>query len=70
MKYLYNDPRTIKYLKAWAGETDLTSAGFFFWCAGTNLEMSQMGLLQSLLHQVLQKHPKLITKLSDLLGLG
>lgn len=63
MKYLYNDPRTIKYLKAWAGKMDLTSAGFFFWCAGTNMEMSQMGLLQSLLHQVLQKHPKLITKL-------
>ncbi|OCL07889.1 hypothetical protein AOQ84DRAFT_222459 [Glonium stellatum] len=62
MKYLYNDPRTIKYLKAWAGKMDFTIAGFFFWCAGTNMEMSQMGLLQSLLHQVLQKYPKLITR--------
>lgn len=62
MKFIYNDPRTVQHLTVWAGESTLATAGFFFWCSGTAMEMSRLGLLRSLLHQILHEHPNLITK--------
>jgi hypothetical protein len=58
MKFLYNDPRTLRYLSQWAGSNPLIRAGFFFWNSGTIHQMSQKGLLQSLLLQILQGYPE------------
>jgi len=61
MKYLYNDERTMKHLKIWAFEESLVMAAFFFWNSSTDLQMSQDGLLRSLLFQILQECRPLIT---------
>ena len=60
MKYLYSDHRTREYLKVWAGNLPLLVLGFFFWNVGTDLQKSIVGLLRSLLHQVVCKHEELI----------
>lgn len=60
MKFLYNEPRTRGYLKRWAGSQPLIMGGFFFWNSGTVNQMSQRGLLQSLLFQVLRDHRQYI----------
>ncbi|KAF2493004.1 hypothetical protein BU16DRAFT_514299, partial [Lophium mytilinum] len=60
MKYLADSPETIAQLERWADTRELVTASFFFWVAGNEMQKSQEGLLQSLLYQVLRKHPKLI----------
>lgn len=60
MKYLYGDTRTRQALQLWAGQLPLVIAGFFFWSSGTEMQMSQMGLLQTLLHEALSQQPSLI----------
>ncbi|KAF2177486.1 hypothetical protein K469DRAFT_603169, partial [Zopfia rhizophila CBS 207.26] len=57
MKYLYNDARTIALLKNWASPSKLITAAFFFRNSGSNMQMSMMGILQSLLFQVLKSVP-------------
>lgn len=51
MKYLYNNPKTKDYLYQWHQEHKLVMAGFFLWNSGTESQMSQMGMLRSLLHR-------------------
>lgn len=60
MKFLYNDPRTYQGLSSWLGVHPLIRAGFFFWNSGTTMQMSRMGLLQSLLYQCLDGRPDLV----------
>jgi hypothetical protein len=61
MKYLYNHMHTLQALRMWAGATRLVTANHFFWNAGNNfMQMSQVGLLRSLLYQILQQCPDLI----------
>jgi hypothetical protein len=62
MKHLFHDSRTSAYLGRWSGEHDLIKAGFFFWNSGTPMQMSRMGLLQSILHQALSYDRSLIRK--------
>ena len=62
MKFIYDNPRTYQYLKSWANNTPLVVGGFFFWNSGTAMQMSRIGLLRSLLHQILSKQPELIVK--------
>ena len=57
MKYLHGDPRTTAALKIWAHNVQLVTGSFYFWYAGNNLQKSQMGLLRSLLHDVLSSRP-------------
>ena len=60
MKYLVSEPRTESTLQAWAGSEALVIAKFFFWNAGNDMQKSQEGLLQSLLHEVLSQCPQLM----------
>jgi hypothetical protein len=60
MKYLYNDPRTLEHLSAWAGRKALVMAGFFFWNSGTVMQMSKIGLLQALLYHSINRSIDLI----------
>jgi len=50
----------MKHLNVWASEESLVMAAFFFWNSGTDLQMSQGGLLRSLLFQVLRECRPLI----------
>jgi len=60
MKFLCDDIRTKTALAFWARDKTLAKAGFFFWNAGTEMQKSQQGLLQSLLFEVLRQCPILI----------
>ena len=62
-KYLYADPRARQYLQTWRGESDLIVAGFFFWNSGTSMQMSERGLIQTLLFQAISDRPELIPTL-------
>lgn len=63
MKFLYHEPRTYSFLRRWYGEQEVIKAGFFFWNSGTAMQMSRMGLFQSLLHQLLSSKSHLIRQL-------
>lgn len=60
MKYIYDSPQTREALQHWAGGTRLIFATFFSWNIGSTLQKSQVGLLRSLLHDILQQVPDLI----------
>jgi hypothetical protein len=63
MKYLYNDKRTLDAVSSWSRGNELVIASFFFWNSGTAMQMSRIGLLQTLLYQCLKDHVKLIPSL-------
>ncbi|KAK8005679.1 hypothetical protein PG990_011716 [Apiospora arundinis] len=63
MKYLYGHLNTASLLRRWAGDRKLVTANFFFWALGTRMQKSQLGLLQSLLFQLLRADSVLATKL-------
>ena len=56
--------RYLKHLKRWSGDSQIITATFFFWNSGIELQMSQEGLFLSLLYQILQQAPKLMSILS------
>lgn len=60
MKYIYDHHRTREMLLSWSEAAPVVIAGFFFWNSGTSLQKSQVGLLRSLLHEILSKHRDLI----------
>lgn len=60
MKYLFNHANTESILKTWASPKPLYKASYYFWCAGSKLQRSMKGLLQSLLYDVLRQCPELI----------
>jgi len=55
MKFIREDQRTQDCLTKWAAPKKLVTAAFFFWKTGTQMQMSQTGLLQSLLFEVLSQ---------------
>lgn len=59
MKYVYIEKRTEQLLQVWSGQHELIMASHFFWAAGTPMQRSLAGLLQSLLSDLLRKSPKL-----------
>lgn len=60
MKYIYNDTRTSQILSQWSGAMPVLVATFFFWNSGTREQRSQIGLLRSLLFQIMHHRPALI----------
>lgn len=60
MKFLYKDRRTQRLLQRWCTGRKLVTAQFFFWNAGTMMQKSQEGLLQSLLYEVLRQCPGML----------
>ncbi|KAF2803353.1 uncharacterized protein BDZ99DRAFT_400033, partial [Mytilinidion resinicola] len=59
-KFIASHPRTMQALSLWAGQHRLFTASHFFWHAGTDLQKSQEGLLQTILYDILRKCPDLI----------
>ncbi|KAF2198163.1 hypothetical protein GQ43DRAFT_483523 [Delitschia confertaspora ATCC 74209] len=61
MKYIYYDDRISQGLSCWSGpDTQLVTAGFFFWNSGSALQKSLLGLLRSILYKTLRTQPQLI----------
>jgi hypothetical protein len=53
MKFICEDERTKSYLSYWAGNVPLRVLSFFFWRLGTEDQRSQLGLLRTLVYQIL-----------------
>ena len=63
MKFLSDDSRLLSHLRVWQRGRPLFTARFFFWNSGTTMQMSRIGLLQSLLHQTVSNFPHEIRRL-------
>lgn len=63
MKQAFDHPDTVRGLNKWAGSADLCMASYYFWNQGFEMQKSQVGLLQSLLYQILKSLPNLIPQI-------
>ena len=52
MNFITEHPKTRQTLSQWASHHHLITASFYYWHAGTELQKSQEGLLQSLLYKI------------------
>lgn len=50
MKFICKDPRTKNHLSVWGSTKDIFLSQFYFWCSGGEMQMSQEGLIRTLLH--------------------
>lgn len=67
MRYIVENPQTKLELSAWAGNTPLEVAQFYFWRSGDENQKSLEGILRSLLFDILQRHRQILpTVLPDL----
>ncbi|KAK1847161.1 hypothetical protein CCHR01_10206 [Colletotrichum chrysophilum] len=57
MKYIFDHSQTRKLLKEWAGKKRLVMAKHFFWRTGNKLQRSIVGLLRTLLFEILRAQP-------------
>lgn len=60
MRYLSEHREARRSLQAWAGDKQVAIAGFYFWVSGSEDQRSRVGLLRSLLHQLLSLYPESI----------
>lgn len=58
MKYLAQHAKIATLLRGWAGDRELIVAHYYFWNAGTHMQKSQNGLLQTLLFHIMQQSPE------------
>lgn len=63
MKYLSLQPQCDTELQAWAGGLPLVTTHTYFWNSGSKDQMSQEGLLRSILYQALSTRPLLIPQI-------
>lgn len=63
MKFISGHPKTDVALMKWANGRRLFVASYYFWNPGTEMQRSQKGLLQSILHDILHQVPELAEKI-------
>jgi hypothetical protein len=63
MKFISSHPETDVALMKWANGRRLFVASYYFWNPGTEMQRSQKGLLQSILHDILHQVPELAEKI-------
>ena len=56
--------RCSPFLKKWAGSSDLVLASFYFWNSEIEMQMTQEGLLRTLLHQVVAQRPDILPSIA------
>ncbi|TGO16416.1 hypothetical protein BTUL_0028g00160 [Botrytis tulipae] len=63
MKFISDDSRLMEALRTsrWANGRPVIKASFYFWYNGTSMQKSRKGLMQSLLLQLLELQPHLIS---------
>jgi hypothetical protein len=64
MNYVATDSLSMDSLRVWGQSSRVLTLMFFFWNAGTKLQKSSLGLLRSLLHQLLRGHQEVIPELA------
>lgn len=57
MKFIANNEKTREALAKWSAPKRTAIANHYFWCAGTQMQRSQSGLLQTLLFEILRQLP-------------
>jgi hypothetical protein len=62
LKYIVHHGHCEEFLRCWAGPMPLVIAQFYFWNSGSNIQMSQEGLLRSILYDALRQRPDMIPK--------
>jgi hypothetical protein len=60
MEFLANHDKTRTLLRQWSGTEDLVVASFYFWGVGHETQKTQLGLMKTLLYQILRQCPELI----------
>jgi len=65
MSFIESHERTQELLKIWAGGRRLHVLSFFFWRAGSEIQRSISGVLQSLLYQLAYAKPEIIGSLNS-----
>jgi len=60
MKFIFKNPQVYRHLGVWAEDMPLIIAKFYFWNSGTQIQMSQEGLLRTLLYEILTARPGLL----------
>lgn len=60
MKFLADHPKTAAALNSWSSPSRLVVASHFFWSAGTPMQKSWQGLLQTLLYDIFRQLPDLV----------
>jgi hypothetical protein len=60
MSFILGEVQTERNLRKWAKGKNLLCLSFYFWRAGTLLQRTTLGLLRSLLYQILAADPRLI----------
>lgn len=55
MRMLHESERTVDLLRTWCRELPLVTGSFFFWNSGSKMQMSQEGLLRSVLLQIIEQ---------------
>ena len=68
MNFVCHDPRTEAALKIWSGTNEIFTPTFFFWSPGSQLQKSLAGLLRSLIYQILERFPDLMSVLAESTG--
>lgn len=63
MKFLCQNEKTKQHLQEWAGSRSLTTASFFLWHLGFDIQKSQEGLLRALLYEILAKYQWLMPRI-------
>jgi hypothetical protein len=59
MKFISTRDSLRSHLHVWTGYAELLIASFYFWGPGSKIQKSRVGLLRSLLHQLLSQRPDL-----------
>ncbi|KAK4184405.1 hypothetical protein QBC35DRAFT_534999 [Podospora australis] len=59
LKFICKDPQVETHLQVWSGQSRLLLCSVYFWNPGSSEQKSQVGLLHSLLHQLVRQRPDL-----------
>ncbi|KIW97978.1 uncharacterized protein Z519_01562 [Cladophialophora bantiana CBS 173.52] len=62
LKYILQNGNTRRGLELWGGGSEVVIASFFFWSLGDSMQRSQCGLLRSLIYNILQQRPSMISQ--------
>lgn len=65
MSYISQDSRVASLLHSWSGPKQIIIPTFFFWNAGSPIQKTTIGLLRSMLYQILDRHPHLTLPLAQ-----
>jgi len=63
MKYITGNPRTKASLQTWANPDHAIIGSHYFWISGSPMQRSYMGLLRSIMFEILSQAPSLIEPL-------